>query len=172
VTGPRVVSVDAIPVAHTPPGGYGDTFPAPVLTDCSEAICDGAPDLRGRWQVIEVVVEGAVVPDHRAMQHVERIEQAGDRIVITAGGVIHDMRCDGTAERGVNDVAEFDKQTEITVVATYEAGAHVLRPVGIPIEVRRRRDGAEMIWDYLGFSARLRRLGPPEMPPPEMPPPG
>ena len=30
------------------------------------------------------------------------------------------MRCDGTVEHGVHDVAEFDKTTEITVVATYE----------------------------------------------------
>jgi hypothetical protein len=121
----------------------------------------GAPDLRGVWTVVEVVADGAVVPDHRAIGHVQRIEQSGDRIVITGGGVIHDMRCDGTETNGVNDVAEFDKESPITVVATYEDGVHVLRPVGLPIEVRRRLDGAEMIWDYLGFTARLRRVDPP-----------
>jgi hypothetical protein len=71
--------------------------------------------------------------------------------------------CDGVEEHGVHDVAEFDKETPITVVASYENGMHVLRPVGLPIEVTRRRDGPEMIWDYLGFTARLERLGPPEM---------
>jgi hypothetical protein len=85
--------------------------------------------------------------------------------VITGGGVIHDMRGDGTVEGGVHDVAEFDKQTPLTVVASYENGVHVLRPVGLPVEVRRWRRGADMIWDYLGFTARLRRLGPPEMDP-------
>jgi hypothetical protein len=159
-------SVDDIPVAHTPPGGYGDTFPPPVLAGCPDALVDGAPDLRGLWQVTEVRADGAVVDDHRALGHTQRVEQSGDRLVVTGGGVIHDMRCDGTVEHGVHDVAEFDKQTPITVIATYEHGVHVLRPVGIPIEVTRRRDGAELIWDYLGFTARLQRLGPPEMEPP------
>ena len=156
-------SVDDIPVAHTPPGGYGDTFPAPVLAGCPDVVVDGAPDLRGLWQVVEVQADGDVVDHHRALGHIQRVEQSGDRLVVTGGGVIHDMRCDGTAEHGVHDVAEFDKQTPITVIATYEHDMHVLRPVGIPIEVTRRRDGPEMVWDYLGFTARLQRLGPPEM---------
>ena len=42
-------------------------------------------------------------------------------------------------------------------MASYEDGVHVLRPVGIPIEVTRRREGPDMVWDYLGFTARLRR---------------
>ena len=61
----------------------------------------------------------------------------GDRVVITAGGIIHDMRCDSTEANGVNDVAEFDQATPITVVATFEDGVHVLRTVGVPIEVKR-----------------------------------
>ena len=152
------VTADDIPVAHTPPGGYGDTFPDPILAGCSDPLVNGAPDLRGVWQVVEVYAGGEVVRDHPALGHVQRVEQCGDRLVVTAGGVIHDMRCDGTAEHGVHDVAEFDKTTEISVVATYESGMHVLRPVGIPIEVTRRRDGADMIWDYLGFRARLQRV--------------
>ena len=158
-------SIDDIPVAHTPPGGYGDTFPEPVLTDCSDELVAGAPDLRGLWQVVEVQTGGEVATDHAALGHIQRVEQARDRLVVTAGGMIHDMRCDGTEAHGVHDVAEFDKKTEITVVASYESGVHVLRPVGLPIEVTRRRDGADMIWDYLGFTARLQRLGPPETAP-------
>jgi hypothetical protein len=155
-----------VPTAHTPPGGYGDVFPDPVLAGCDEPLVAGAPDLRGLWQVVEVDVGGVPDPSHRAVGHVQRIEQAGDRLVVTAGGIIHDMRCDGTEEHGVHDVAEFDKATPITVVATYEDGVHVLRPVGLPIEVTRRRDGDDAIWQYLGFTARLRRLGPPETEPP------
>jgi len=136
-----------------------------VLAGCADGIVAGAPDLQGMWQVVDVYVNGTAVTDHSVLGHVQRVEQAADRIVITAGGIIHDMRCDGTVERGVHDVAEFDKQTPITVVASYEDDVHVLRPVGVPIEVRRRRQGAEMIWDYLGFTARLRRLGPPEIDP-------
>ena len=149
--------VDEIPVAHTPPGGYRK-LPSPILAGCDEPLVAGAPDLRGVWQVVEVLAGGEVVADHPAVRHVQRVEQAADRMVITAGGVIHDMRCDGTAEHGVHDVAEFDKQTPITVVATYEHGVHVLRPVGIPIEVTRSRDGPDMIWDYVGFRARLQRI--------------
>lgn len=88
----------------------------------------------------------------------QRIEQAGDRIIVTAGRVVHDMRCDGTVENGVHDVAEIDLTTPITVVATYEDGVHVLRPVGLPIEVTRRRDGDQMVWTYVGFIAVCERV--------------
>ena len=82
----------------------------------------------------------------------------GDRVTITAGGIIHDMRCDGTEANGVNDVAEFDKATPITVVATFDDGVHVLRPVGIPIEVKRWRDGDDLMWQYVGVTCRLTRI--------------
>jgi hypothetical protein len=160
---------DQIAVAHTPPGGYGDDFPPPVLSGCTEPLVAGAPDLRGMWRTIDVTVNGEPAPPaHRAWRHFQRVEQCGDRVVVTAGGVVHDMRCDGTIENGVDDVAERDKQTRIQVVATFEDGVHVLRPVGLPgIEVRRRRDGADMIWDYVGGTqVRLERTGPPESPPP------
>jgi hypothetical protein len=125
--------------------------------------------LRGLWKVIGVEVNGAPVPDHPAIGHVQRVEQCGDRLVVTAGGVVHDMRCDGTDANGVHDVAEFDFKTPIVVVASYENAVHVLRPVGIPIEVTRRRDGADMIWTYLTFTARLERIGGPEDPFPSIP---
>jgi hypothetical protein len=160
---------DQIPVAHTPPGGYGDDFPAPVLAGCTEPLVNGAPDLRGMWKSIDVTVNGAPAPSaHPAWRHFQRVEQCGDRVVVTAGGVVHDMRCDGTIENGVDDVLESDKQTRIRVVATYEDGVHVLRPVGVPgVEIRRRRDGADMVWDYLGGTqVRLVRTGPPESAPP------
>ena len=148
-----MVTVSDVPVAHTPPGGYGDEMPPPVLAGCDEPLADGAPDLRGTWTVAAIDS-----PDHQHLVgHVQRIEQAGDRLVVTAGGVVHDMRCDGTEANGVNDVAEFDKTTPITVVATYEDGVHVLRPVGLPIEVTRHRDGDQLVWQYLGFTARLER---------------
>jgi hypothetical protein len=160
------MDVDTIPVAHTPAGGFGDTFPPPVLSGCPDELADQAPDMRGVWQVVEVIVDGEPVTTHRMLGSVQRIEQAGDRVVVTAAGVVHDMRCDGTEAHGVNDVAEFDKATPINVVATFENGVHVLRPVGIPVEVKRWRVGAELMWQYVGFTARLVRLGPPDMAPP------
>jgi hypothetical protein len=153
------IAAHDIPVAHTPPGGYGDTFPDPVLAACDEPLVDGAPDLRGMWQVVGVEVDGAPAPaGHGAYGHVERVEQCGDRLVVTGSGIIHDMRCDGTVEHGVHDVMQADFTTEISVVASYEDGVHVLRPVGVPFEVTRRRDGDDMIWTYFGFTARLRRI--------------
>jgi hypothetical protein len=148
-----------VPVAHTPLGGYGDEMPPAVLAGCTEPLVEGAPDLRGTWRVVDVIDEsGTESSSHPALGHAQRIEQCGDRLVVTAAGVVHDMRCDGTEANGVHDVAEFDKQTPITVVATYEDGVHVLRPVGLPIEVTRRREGEHMIWRYLGFTARLEKL--------------
>jgi hypothetical protein len=147
-----------IPVAHTPPGGYGTEMPSPILTGCEHPLVDGAPDLRGLWRIVRVDQGGEDAgPDHPVIGHLQRIEQCADRIVITGGGVIHDMRCDGTEENGVNDVAEFDFKTPITVVATYEAGVHTLRPVGLPITVTRHLEGDVMVWSYLTFTARLER---------------
>ena len=65
----------------------------------------------------------------------------------------------------MHDVAEFDKVTVIRVVATYEDGVHVLRPQGMDIEVKRWRDGEDMMWQYVGFTARLQHLGPPDADP-------
>ena len=155
-----MLTVDEIPVAHTPEGGWKGEMPPPVLAGCTEALVEGAPDLRGVWETVSVEVKGEPAPDgHKAYGIVQRIEQAGDRIVVTGRGVVHDMRCDGTVENGVNDVAERDFKTRITVVATYENGAHVLRPAGIPVEVTRRLEGDEMIWTYPGFTSRSRRIG-------------
>lgn len=156
-----------IPVAHTPPGGYR-TFPPPVLAGCDEPLPAGVPDLRGMWDTVDVTIAGEPAPDaHPVRRHFERIEQCGDRLVVTAGGIIHDMRCDGTEANGVHDVAEMDYTTKIDVVATFEDGVHVLRPVGIPLTVTRRLDGDDLVWEYAGlFTARLRRIGPPDAPPP------
>jgi hypothetical protein len=160
--GSPVVLAGDIPVAHTPAGGYGDVMPPPILADCTEPLVAEAPDLRGNWRVVAVEVGGEPTPGHPVNGHLERIEQCGDRIVITAGGVIHDMRCDGTEENGVNDVAASDYTTPITVVATYEDGVHTLRPVGVPdVEITRHLDGGELVWDYVALTARLERLGPP-----------
>lgn len=168
---PAGLLADDIAVAHTPPGGYGDAFPEPILAACTEPLVEGAPDLRGMWKSVDVTVGGEPAPeDHRARRHFQRVEQCGDRIVITGNGVIHDMRCDGTVENGVDDVAERDLTTRLRVVATYEDGVHVLRPVGVPgIEVRRRRDGDQMVFDYVGgVTIRLERTGPPESAPPSL----
>lgn len=130
---------DDIPVAHTPqvPGGYGRTFPEPVLKRCGEPLAAGAPDLRGIWRIVEVNGR-APAPGERMHGYVERIEQCGNRIVDMGGGTIADARADGTEANAVRDVSVRDFRTPIVAIATYEAGAFILRPKGMPgIEVRR-----------------------------------
>jgi hypothetical protein len=155
-----MTSLADIPVAHTPPGGYGEQMPPPVLAGCDEPLPPGAPDLRGTWTVTSAESDGAPLPaGHPVLNHVERIEQAGNRVVVTGGGVVHDMVADGVAAHGVNDVMAADFTTRIVVAATFEEGALVLRPEGLPgVEVLRWRDGDEMVWRYhTAFTARLSR---------------
>ena len=138
--------VDEIAVAHTPPGGYGTEMPPPILAGCTEPLTAGAPDMRGTWRVVSVEWKSGAAPDPDPIaDHVERIEQCADRVCVTSAGIIHDMRADGTAENGVNDVAAANGQA-ISVVCTFESGVHTLRPVGMPgIEVTRRLDGDMLV---------------------------
>ena len=160
-----MVLASDIPIANTPPGGFGDTFPPMVLDRCTEPLADGAPDLRGLWQAISAKRAGVEVEaGDPILSYVERIEQCGNRIVDMGGGTIADARADGTEENGVHDVSVFDFTTPIHVVASYEDGVFVLRPVGMPgIEVTRRLDeNAQMIWtrpDGGGLVVTLNRIG-------------
>ena len=152
------VTADDIPIAYTPPGGWTE-MPPPVLALCTEPLSADAIDMRGTWAIVSLEVNGVDDPAHEAIGEVQRIEQCGDRVVITSGGIVHDMRADGTEEGGVHDVAAADKTTPITVIASFEGGDHVLRPVGAPVEIRRRIEGGQLVWEYVGFTARLDRVG-------------
>jgi hypothetical protein len=155
-----VTNVKDIPRAFTPAGGYGSEMPRPVLDGCDDPLAAGAPDLRGTWEVVEAHAGGEPLPDdHPIRSHVERIEQADDRLIVTAGGVVHDMTVDGTYENGVNDVMASDFTTRISVAASFEDGVLVLRPKGLEgVEVRRWREGDQLVWQYhTAFTARLQR---------------
>ena len=163
----RPVSSNA-PTAFTPAGGYGDTskgryereLPAPILSD-DEALADGVPDLRGTWKVAALLVNGVAAPaDHHLWAHFERIEQSGNRVIVVGGGVIHDFAsCDGTLENGLHDVMAIDFATPLQVAATFEDGVLVMRPDGIPVEVKRWREGEQLVWEYsIAFTARLNRI--------------
>ena len=142
------LTADDIPVAHTPGCGW-KKFPPPVLAACTEPLAPGAPDLRGAWQAYQGMAG-----------YVERIEQCGNRVVITAGGVIHDMRADGTLKHGVNDVAAATC-VKIRVAAEFKDGKLALRPFRGPVLVTRELQGDEMIWHYVGKTVRLRRIDSP-----------
>ena len=149
---------DDIPVANTPPGLWTE-MPPPILAGCDEPLVEGAIDMRGLWHAVSIEWKLGDPPDPIPVaDHVERIEQCGDRVCITTTGIIHDMRADGTVEHGVHDVSPDG--TPISVVCTFEDGVHVLRPVGMPdIEVTRRFDGDQLIWTYGPmFVARMERI--------------
>ncbi len=146
------VAID-FPLGETQPGASLDVWPKRVLDGCTEPLPPGVPDMRGVWEVYEGRMKG----------HVERIEQAGNRICITTGGLVHDMYCDGTLENGVDDIAGFGGG-RIRVAATFESGVHKLRPWAKRIVmVTRRLEGDELRWRYGPFDNKLRRLTKPPL---------
>ena len=159
---PRVTAND-IPVAHTPEGGWNGEMPPPILAGCTEPLSPDAPDLRGLWKAILVESEGQVLTQHRLSQHVERVEQCGNRVVVTSEGVIHDMRADGTLENGVDDVAAARSDQRIRVAAVFYQGRLDLHPFGIepgraPLVTREIVNG-EMVWQYGPFKVTMERIG-------------
>lgn len=138
-----------LPVVRTPPGRW-KSWPPLVLAGCDEPLVDGAPDLRGVWLVDKGPMKG----------HIERNEQAGNRAVITGGGVIHDMFADGTMAGGVHDVGVGG--AGIHVVARYENGRLNLYLNDKRLVVTRYRDGDDMVWRWGPYTNRLRRLAGPD----------
>ena len=103
-----------IPKGNTPGCAY-DHFPLPILRDCTEPLPEGADDIRGLWRAISGARTG----------HVERVEQCGERVVVTAAGIIHDYGPNSSGGLNTND-------TEGRVLFTagdreYCACAHQLR---------------------------------------------
>ncbi len=139
-----------IPKGNTPGCGY-DHFPLPILAQCTEPLVEGADDLRGLW----IGVSGGHVG------HVERVEQCGNRTVVTSSGVIHDYGPNSTAGLNTNDV-------EGSVVFTIgdreycgRSSASMLWNHGIldfhafgwgPVVVRRYREGDQLVWEYIDGS--------------------
>ena len=157
-----MAAVDAIPVAHTPAGGWRGEMPPPILAGCDEPLSPNAPDLRGLWKATSVMQNEQLLTDHPLNNHVERIEQRGNRVVVTSEGVIHDMRADGTLENGVDDVAAANMKQRIRVAALFKDGRLELHPLGVspdrpPLVTREVVDG-EMIWHYGPYRVTLRRV--------------
>lgn len=144
-----------IPKAYTPPAPacHYTEFPAPVLANCREPIAPGFPDLRGLW----LAYTGPV-------GHVERIEQCGDRFVVTTAGIIHDFHADGTLANGSRDVEGMHNNCVNTWASMSVDDSAVLRfhPFGLSAVtiVRRWLVGDELYWDYPAFDepVRMRRI--------------
>ena len=73
--------VSDIPIAHTPQGGWKDEMPLLVLAECTEPLAPGVSDMRGLWKACSVEVNGEPIDD---LSHIERVEQGGNRVVITS----------------------------------------------------------------------------------------
>ena len=151
-----MVLASEIPVAKTPPGGWHGEMPPPVLAGCDEPLAVGLPDMRGLWQTFEVTIAGQPGDD---LRHRERIEQAGNRVVITSSGIIHDMRADGTLANGVNDVTAVG-HSPISVAARFEDGVLILRPNNAFVAVTRHLEGDVLVWNLLPLNriTRMRRV--------------
>ncbi len=82
------------PQGHTPNCGY-EVFPKPILAGCTEPLPEGATDMRGLWMATR---------SNGSPRHFERIEQCGNRYVVTSSGVVHDLTTDGNFSGASNDV--------------------------------------------------------------------
>jgi len=131
-----------IPQAHTPGCGY-TVFPQRVLKGCTEPLPEGAEDLRGLWQSI----------DPKLPEHVERIEQCGDRVVVTAQGVIHDHSTDMLSD----DVAPIEIGPLLFCIRSSQAttswigGKLHFKLFGGPTVVRRYIEDGVYQWEHPAF---------------------
>lgn len=146
-----------IPKGNTPGCSYSH-FPLPILAKCTEPLADGADDIRGLWQA----VSGRV-------GHVERIEQCGSRVVVTAAGIIHDYGPNSTGVLNTNDTEggvrfrlggkPYCPRTSASMI--WKNGILNFYAFGLTplLAVRRYREGDELVWEYVdGSVTRLKRI--------------
>ena len=134
-----------IPKAYTP-GCALEDVPLPILAECTEPLAPGVVDMRGLWRGISGRVG-----------HLERIEQCGNRVVVTAYGIIHDFRLDGTLENGARDVGALCNNFH-TAIHVNEEGIMVFRLFDWFDTVTRKMDGENMIFTFIdGIATRTER---------------
>ena len=126
---------DDIPKAFTPGCGYTQT-PMPILSECTEPLAEGVVDMRGLW----LGISGRV-------GHLERIEQCGNRVVVTAYRTIHDFRVDGTLKNGARDVGVVCNNFSTAI--HFDEGVMVFRLFDLFDAVSRRMEGDNMIFNFI-----------------------
>ena len=133
------------PQGHTPNCGY-KVFPKPILEGCSEPLPRSATDMRGLW--LESRSDGLA-------GHFERIEQCGNRLVITSSGLVHDATTDGKLEGASNDVRpvvwgplNFCIRTSATT--EWLDGRLEFKALGIVPVVTRYLEHGQLKWEYPG----------------------
>ncbi|WP_164117349.1 hypothetical protein [Sphingorhabdus sp. Alg239-R122] len=143
------------------PGCAYDHFPLPILAKCTEPLVEGADDIRGLW----IGVNG---DENAKVGHVERVEQCGDRTVITTAGIIHDSGSNKTGHFNTDDTEgsvlftiggkEYCNRTSASM--KWRAGKLDFNVFGWgPVAVRRYMDGEQLVWEYAdGSITRMDRI--------------
>ena len=129
-------SANDIPKAYTPGCSY-TTIPMPILAECTEPLAEGVVDMRGLWLGVS---DGD--------EHLERIEQCGNRVVITAFGIVHDFRLDGTLKNGARDVGLLCNNFN-SAIHFDEEGVMVFRLFNLFDTVFREMRNEEMIFTFI-----------------------
>ena len=136
-----------IPQGHTPNCGY-EVFPKPFLAGCTEPLPEGATDMRGLWM--------ARSRSDGSLGHIERIEQCGNRYVVTSSGVVHDMTTDGKLSGASNDVrpvtlGSFNFCIRTSATTKWIDGRLQFDAVGLVPVVKRYMEGDVLKWEYPGI---------------------
>lgn len=135
-------SADDIPKAYTPNCGFSQ-MPMPILHECRQPIAAGIPDMRGLW-----------LAKSGFMGHIERIEQCGNRMVVTSAGLIHDFRIDGTLQNGARDIQTYCTNLA-SAIKVDSQGKIVFRLFNLFDTVSRHLDSADMIFTFVDGTQTL-----------------
>ena len=134
-----------IPKAYTPDCSL-TKIPMPILAKCTEPLAQGIVDMRGLWQGIS-----------GRTSFLERIEQCGNRVVITGHKIIHDFRLDGTLRNGARDIGAACNNFNAAIHFNDEV--MTFRLFNLFDTVTRRMDGENMIFTYVdGSETRTKRI--------------
>lgn len=155
-----------IPKGNTPGCAYPH-FPLPILAQCTEPLPDEADDIRGLW----IGVKGGHVG------HVERVEQCGNRTVVTSSGIIHDYGPNSTAGLTTNDTEgavlftagekEFCMRSSASMIwenKQLNFYAFGWGPKVVKRYLEKSQSGEQLVWEYADGSTthmdRICRLPP------------
>ena len=139
------LAADEIPKAYTPDCGFSQ-MPMPILHNCREPIAPGIPDMRGLWLAKSGLIG-----------HIERIEQCGNRMVVTTAGLIHDFRIDGTLKNGARDIQTYCTNLA-SAVKVDEEGKIVFRLFNLFDTVSRHLENGGMIFTFVdGTQTEMER---------------
>ena len=133
------------PQGHTPNCGY-EVFPKPILAGCTEPLPEGATDMRGLWMATR---------SDGSPGHIERIEQCGNRYVVTSSGVVHDMTTDGQLSGASNDVrpltvGPLNLCIRTSATTQWINGRLQFKAMGLVEVVNRYMENGQLKWEYPG----------------------